>query len=131
MKKKEINLSIATFLFIITFSFSSAGSDLSKMNLDGKVKTIVTFEFEAKKKADQVIKGNLTNVAAEDDNYSAFDSLGKLTEQASFAKERVLLHRKALKYDRNDSLIEILTFNPDSSLLEKVTYTRDPNHRAI
>src|SRR5690242_18441726 len=106
-KKKYPWILASAIAFIHLFPGASKGNDREKMNLSGKVKSVIWFDYEAKDVTGKIIKGTPEKNTSDDYNYSMFNVSGRLTQQQSYAKEDSLLRRKIYKYNAKDSLVEL------------------------
>jgi YD repeat-containing protein len=116
---------ILLLLFIPLVSCDKKNS-LSELNLNGKVKSVVTSYYEAEEKFRDIEKGELEYSIEQE-----FNDDGNIVEGNSYNKEGELTSKSKFKYDDDGNLIEETIYDKEGELTYKWEYEYDDDGNLI
>jgi antitoxin component YwqK of YwqJK toxin-antitoxin module len=107
-------------LFGQTLEQTQLTSDLTKMELHGRVKSLMGFRYRAVLDFGALKKGSLTVK-----EIANFNNNGNVTEQKTYNPDGRLSSKSTYKYDLKGNKTELFTYNSNGSLISKETFKYD------
>ena len=124
-------LSLTIILFSSCSTDDGVKNDLNEMNLNGKVKSIREYSYEAVEKFGEISKGNRISEISGSDEYILFNDKGNNIERNIYNSDGNLDKKWTYKYDDKGNKIEVNGYNSDGSLDNKLTFNYDDKGNSI
>ena len=118
---RKVLLFLAAFLLLTDIQAQKKTTEAAEQNLQGRVRTLEEFEYNAETKDGTVSKDE--EMGATSHHLTTFNRRGNIEEEKSFDSEKRMISKSRYKYSEVGDLMESSEYNEKNKLCGRIAYT--------